>query len=106
MVTTRRAPTVAKAKAAQRRQWQEDTTFPIPRFTSKQAADTWWKGLPEAEIKIDERLKATIKTSIRLSRRTIEGFTSLARKKGIRSGQTLIKLVLEAYLAKHLPPEF
>jgi hypothetical protein len=106
MATTRRAPTAAKAKAARRRQRQDDATFPLPRFASKQAADTWWKGLPEAEIDMDERLKATIKTSIRLSRRTIEGFTSLARKKGIRSGQTLMKLVLEAYLAKHLPPEF
>lgn len=106
MVTTRRAPRAAQAKAARRRQWQDDATFPIPRFASKPAADAWWRALPEAEIEIDERLRATIKTSIRLSRRTIEGFTYLAGKKGIRSGQTLMKLVLEAYLAKHLPPDF
>lgn len=106
MGTARRAPTAARAKAARRRQREDDATFLVPRFASKQTADTWWKALPEAEIEIDERLKATIKTSIRLSRRTIEGFTYLAGKKGIRSGQTLMKLVLEAYLAKHLPPDF
>jgi len=106
MVIGRRAPTGARAKTARRKPRQDDATFPVPRFASKHAADTWWRALPEAEIEIDERLKATIKTSIRLSRRTIEGFTDLARKKGIRSGQTLMKLVLEASLAKHLPLEF
>ena len=78
----------------------------IPHFKTEEELDAWWDALPKVKAEVDPRLRERIKTSIRLSRRTIEGFDFLAKQKGIRSGQTLMKVVLESYLAKSLPPDF
>lgn len=84
----------------------EDYDFEIPEFTTQEEFDAWWDALPKVKAEVDPRLKERIKTSIRLSRRTIEGFAFLAKQKGIRSGQTLMKIVLESYLSKSLPADF
>jgi len=78
----------------------------VPHFRSKAEMDAWWDSLPKVKAEVDPRLRERVKTSIRLSRRTIDGFDFLAKQKGIRSGQTLMKIVLESYLAKSLPPDF
>lgn len=84
----------------------EPSGFSIPEFRTREEFDAWWDALPKVKAEVDPRLKERIKTSIRLSRRTIEGFDFLAKKKGIRSGQTLMKIVLDNYLAKNLPEDF
>lgn len=85
---------------------EESSVFSIPEFRTQEEFDAWWDALPKVKAEVDPRLKERIKTSIRLSRRTIEGFDFLAKQKGIRSGQTLMKVVLESYLSKSLPPDF
>jgi len=84
----------------------ESSVFTLPEFRTQEEFDAWWDALPKVKAEVDPRLKERIKTSIRLSRRTIDGFDFLAKKKGIRSGQTLMKVVLESYLSKSLPPDF
>ena len=78
----------------------------VPEFHSREELDAWWDSLPKVRAEVDPRLRERVKTSIRLSRKTIDGFDFLAKQKGIRSGQTLMKIVLESYLAKSLPPDF
>ncbi len=78
----------------------------IPEFATAEEYDAWCATLPSVEPDIDPRLLEKLKTSIRLSRKVIDGFSYLAEQKGIRSGQTLMKIVLENYLAKSLPPDF
>ena len=58
------------------------------------------------EANVDPRLLERVKTSMRLSRMTIDGYNYLAKQKGLRSGQTLMKIVLGNYLAKNLPEDF
>ena len=78
----------------------------IPEFQSRQEFDAWLETLETVEARVDPRLREKVKTSIRLSRRTIDGYNHLAEKMGLRSGQTLMKIVLGNYLAKHLPEDF
>jgi len=96
----RTAPKRTKSGAAEAR----DSL--VPKFRTQAELDAWWDAQPKVEAEVDPRLRERVKTSIRLSRRTIEGFNLLAKQKGIRSGQTLMKIVLESYLAKSLPPDF
>lgn len=79
---------------------------PIPAFRTQAELDAWWDAQSKVDAKVDQRLLEKVKTSIRLSRKTIDGFDYLAKQKGIRSGQTLMKIVLENYLAKSLPEDF
>jgi len=81
---------------------RDDYGFPIPVFRNKKELEAWYEALPTVDLTFDERLKP-VKTSIRLTQRTIEGFNTLARQKGLLSGQTLMKLVLDSYLQRHLP---
>ena len=78
----------------------------VPEFHSQEEMDAWWEQQPDADITVDPRLLESAKTSIRLSRLTIDGYNHLAKQKGLRSGQTLMKIVLGNYLAKNLPPDF
>ena len=78
----------------------------IPEFQSRQEFDAWLDTLETVEARVDPRLREKVKTSIRLSRRTIDGYNHLAAKMGLRSGQTLMKIVLGNYLAKNLPEDF
>ena len=106
--------TAAKSKRARQtriREQERDTIREpgeelVPHFKSRAEMDAWWDSLPKVKAEVDPRLRERVKTSIRLSRRTIDGFDFLAKQKGIRSGQTLMKIVLESYLAKSLPPDF
>ena len=84
----------------------ESSVFSLPEFRTQEEFSAWWDALPKVKAEVDPRLRERVKTSIRLSRRTIDGFDFLAKQKGIRSGQTLMKIVLESYLAKSLPPDF
>ena len=94
------------SKADDEARHHDDLGYSIPEFRTREEFDAWWDALPKVEADVDPRLKERVNTSIRLSRRTIEGFDFLAKQKGIRSGQTLMKIVLESYLAKSLPPDF
>lgn len=78
----------------------------IPDFATVEEYDAWCETLPSVEPDVDPRLCESVKTSIRLSRLVIEGFSYLAEQRGIRSGQTLMKMVLDNYVAKNLPPDF
>ena len=78
----------------------------MPKFQSRAEYDAWLETLETVEANVDPRLLERVKTSIRLSRRVIDGYDYLAKEKGIRSGQTLMKIVLGNYLAKSLPPDF
>ena len=78
----------------------------IPESATVEEYDAWCETLPSVVPDIDPRLLERVKTSIRLSRKVIDGFNYLAEQKGLRSGQTLMKIVLENYLAKSLPPDF
>lgn len=85
---------------------QESLDSYIPEFRTQAEFDAWWDALPKVEPDVDPRLLEKVKTSIRFSRKAIDGFNYLAEQKGIRSGQTLMKIVLDNYLAKSLPPDF
>ena len=78
----------------------------LPEFRTQEELDSWWGKQPKVEADVDPRLLERVKTSIRLSRKVIEGYSFLAEQMGIRSGQTLMKIVLENYLARSLPPDF
>ena len=78
----------------------------IPEFHSIEEMDAWWDAQEKVEANVDPRLRERVKTSIRLSKKTIDGYNSLARQMGLRSGQTLMKIVLGNYLAKNLPEDF
>lgn len=78
----------------------------IPEFETEAEMDAWWESLPKVRADVDPRLLEKVKTSIRLSRKTIDGFDYLAKKMGLRSGQTLMKVVLGNYLSDNLPPDF
>lgn len=84
----------------------EDYDFEIPEFTTQEEFDAWWDALPKVKAEVDPRLLERVKTSIRLSRKVIEGYDFLAKRLGLRSGQTLMKIVLESYLSKSLPADF
>ena len=87
---------------------EDDYDFPERerrRFRTEKEYRAYLRSLPKVELQFDPRLKPA-KTSIRLSQRTIEGYNYLAKQHGLRSGQTLMKLVLDAYLATHLPEDF
>lgn len=84
----------------------ERDSFIIPEFETQAEFDAWCDSLPKVKAEVDPRLKERVDISIRLSRMVIDGFNYLAEQKGLRSGQTLMKIVLENYLAKSLPPDF
>lgn len=85
---------------------QESLDSFVPEFRTQAEMDAWWDALPKVEADVDPRLLERVKTSIRLSRMVVDGFNYLAEQKGIRSGQTLMKIVLDNYIAKSLPPDF
>ncbi len=78
----------------------------IPEFRNIEEMDAWWDAQEKVEANVDPRLLERVKSSIRLSRRAIDGYNYLAKEKGLRSGQTLMKIVLGNYLAKNLPEDF
>ena len=78
----------------------------IPHFKTQEELDAWWEKLPKVKAEVDPRLLEKVKTSIRLNRKVIDGYDFLAKRLGLRSGQTLMKIVLDNYLAKNLPPDF
>jgi len=87
---------------------EDDYDFPDRerrRFRTEKEYRAYLRSLPTVELEFDPRLKP-VKTSIRLSQRTIDGYDYLAEQHGLRSGQTLMKMVLDAYLEAHLPEEF
>ena len=75
------------------------------RFRTLKEYRAYLRSLPTVELQFDSVLKQ-VKTSIRLSQRTIDGYDDLAQRHGLRSGQTLMKMVLEAYLTKQPPKAF
>lgn len=85
---------------------QGECSLDIPEFATQAEYDAWTDSLPTVDMEVDPRLLERVKTSIRLSRRIIDGYKYLAKQKGLRSGQTLMKIVLGNYLAKNLPPDF
>lgn len=78
----------------------------VPEFNSIEELDAWWDAQEKVDADVDPRLQERVKTSIRLSRKTIAGYNYLAEQIGLRSGQTLMKIVLGNYLAKNLPEDF
>lgn len=87
---------------------QDDYDFPERerrRFRTEKEYQAYLRSLPTVELQFDPRLKP-VKTSIQLSQRTIDGYNCLAKQHGLRSGQALMKLVLDAYLVAHLPEDF
>jgi hypothetical protein len=78
----------------------------IPKFRTQEEFDAWWDAQPKVKAEVDPRLLEKVKTSIRLSRKVIDGYNYLAEQMGLRSGQTLMKIVLGNYLAENLPPDF
>ena len=87
---------------------EDDHDFPERerrRFRTGKEYRAYLRSLPTVELQFDFGLKQ-VKTSIRLSQRTIDGYDHLARQHGLRSGQTLMKMVLDAYLTEHLPEDF
>ena len=84
----------------------EDYDPQIPHFKTEEELDAWWEKQPKVKAEVDPRLLEKVKTSIRLNRKVIDGYDFLAKQLGLRSGQTLMKVVLDNYLAKNLPPDF
>ena len=78
----------------------------VPEFKTQEEMDAWWDAQPKVKAEVDPRLLEKVKTSIRLSKLTIDGYDHLAKQMGLRSGQTLMKIVLGNYLAQSLPPDF
>jgi hypothetical protein len=78
----------------------------IPHFETQEELDAWWDKQPKVKAEVDPRLGERVKTSVRLNRLVIDGYNHLAKQMGFRSGQTLMKIVLDNYLAKNLPPDF
>jgi hypothetical protein len=78
----------------------------VPKFRTQAELDAWWDAQPKVRAEVDPRLLVKVKTSIRLSKMTIDGYDYLAKQMGLRSGQTLMKIVLGNYLAQSLPPDF
>jgi hypothetical protein len=83
----------------------DDYEITLPTFQSEAEMEAWWSSLPKVEIEVDERLKKYVNVSLSLNQRTIEGLDRLAKEKGIRR-ESLIYLIIDGYLRKHLPPDF
>lgn len=93
-------------EAAEQEEGEDEQSIQIPEFRTRAELDAWWDSLPKVKAEVDPRLREKVKTSIRLSRMVIDGFSFLAKDMGLRSGQTLMKMVLQNYLAERLPPDF
>lgn len=89
-----------------RQEWSSnDEEVAVPIFESEAEMEAWWSTLPRADIEFDERLKHHVDVSLRLNQRTVEGLDRLAEEKGIRR-ESLMQLIIDDYLNKHLPPDF
>jgi hypothetical protein len=87
---------------------EDDYDFPERerrRFRTEKEYEAYLRALPTVEIQFDPRLKP-VRTSVQLSQRTIDGYNDLAKQHGLRSGQTLMQMVLDAYLESHVPEDF
>src|SRR5450756_3242583 len=93
-------PELAISLAAKLRS-QADSEFRLPEFRSDEERENWWNSLPHEDVEVDARLLKTVNTSIRLPVSVIEGYAALSKELGLRSGQTLMKIVLSNYLARH-----
>jgi hypothetical protein len=82
----------------------DDQEMTLPTFQSEAELGAWWNRLPKVEIEVDERLKKYETVSVCVNQRTIEGLDRLAKEKGIRR-ESLIYLIIDGYLKKHLPPD-
>jgi len=76
----------------------------LSQFKTKDEFDKWYDSLPVVSsekawsFEPDLRKAHKVKTSIQLSEYLLKRYQELAKKKGLRGGQTLMKLVLEEYL--------
>ena len=79
---------------------QADSEIELPDLPFGEERERWWKSRSEVEVEVDPKLLKTVNTSIRLPASTIDAYTALAEQWGFRSGQTLMKAVLNNFLAK------
>ena len=84
----------------------DDFEFEIPEFPGDEEFEAWWASLPKVEIEFDERLGERQDIWLRLNQRIIDGYRKLAKEKGLRSGEDLMKIVLSRYARNHLPEDF
>ncbi|MBC8229171.1 hypothetical protein H8E77_06455 [bacterium] len=80
--------------------------FEIPEFPSDEDFEDWWESLPKVEIEFDERLGERQEVLLKLNQRIVDGYRKLAKEKGLRSGEDLMKIVLSRYVRNHLSEEF
>jgi hypothetical protein len=84
----------------------DDFEFEIPEFSIDEEFENWWNSLPKVEIEFDERLGERQEVLLRLNQRIVDGYRKLAKEKGLRSGEDLMKIVLSRYARNHLPEDF
>ena len=76
----------------------------LSKFKTKEEFDDWYTSLPVVsaeqawKFEPDVRKAHKVKTSIQLNEYLLKRYQEIAKKKGLRGGQTLMKLVLEEYL--------
>ena len=85
---------------------EDDYAFDLPAFESQAEFDAWYDSLPKVDADVDPRLKQRVEISLSLSQRDVEGLEYIAQQKGLGSAKNVIKLILNQYLANHLPPDF
>ena len=83
-----------------------DFEFEIPEFSSDEEFEAWWASIPKVEIEFDERLGERQDIWLRLNQRIVDGYRKLAKEKGLRSGEDLMKIALSRYARNHLPEDF
>jgi hypothetical protein len=84
----------------------DDYAFDLPVFESQAEFDAWYDSLPKVEAEVDPRLKQQVEMTLVLSQRDVEGLEYIARQKGLGFVKNVVKLILNRYLACHLPLDF
>ncbi|HIE27593.1 TPA: hypothetical protein EYP66_09925 [Candidatus Poribacteria bacterium] len=84
----------------------DDFEFEIPEFSSDEEFEAWWASLAKIKIEFDERLGERKEVLLTLNQRIVDGYRKLAKEKGLRSEEDLMKIVLSRYMRNHLPEDF